>query len=64
MSNSKAQSLIYPHEIHHIKIYKLCHDSRHSNDTLVYFSNDVDTTTGNIMAAYFVVRNLTHEVKD
>lgn len=64
MSNSKAQSLIYSQEIHHIKIYKLCHDSRYSNGTIVYFSNDVETTTGNVMATHFVVRNLTHEVKD
>jgi len=63
MSNSKAQSLIHSQEIHHIKIYKLCYDSRYS-DTRMYLSNDVETTTGNIMATHFIARNLTHKVKD
>jgi len=63
MSNSKAQSLIHSQEIIHIKIYKMCHDSRYSNDMRMYFSNDVETTTGNIMVTHFIVRNLSHVVK-
>jgi hypothetical protein len=46
-----------------IKIYKLCDSLGYSYDMRVYLGKDIETTTWDILATHYTVRNLNHKLQ-